>query len=552
MRWRKDEMRENMLKKKIAIISVLSVCVIGIGAGTVWKLYFAEPETEAVYKETEAEYGKLTVGITESGSVEVGTTEQEFLLDISAYTGSESTQTNAFSWEGGMPGMWQTSTESGSSGRSLVVEEVFASVGEEIEEGEALYKISEESAEEIRSGLLEDTSEAELDLKKLQTQLKQTQLSAEHEYETDQTYGAAAEIEYAETLTQLEENRETAEQNLSTAQTELQELQTEEAELQEKIEETSHLYDEAEYLAGYIDIEDDPYGYINAVILREQTKTAKEDEEDTLLEKQDEIEEKQEEITSLQKALTEAEKAKKSGEITAKANYDTRAYRLEHAAELYEVCVGIGEQDVAQAEDAYLEMKEKLDEFDSNIQDGNVVAEYSGVITELGLSVGDTLTQGSTLMTVKDYGEASVTVSVDDDDIDNIEVGDSVNVTVSAFPDEQFTGTVSEIGEAQTNAYLSEVTYEVTVDIDGDVSGIYSGMTSDVTFITKETKEVTYIVNRAVNREGTRSFVYVRNENGEVVEKDIQTGFSDGISVEVTEGLSEGDVVLIESEVSGK
>ena len=75
-------------------------------------------------------------------------------------------------------------------------------------------------------------------------------------------------------------------------------------------------------------------------------------------------------------------------------------------------------------------------------------------------------------------------------------------------------------------------------------------MTSEVTFITKETKEVTYVLNRAINRDGTRSFVYLYDENGNVVEKDVQTGFSDGINVEITDGLVEGDVVLIESKVS--
>ena len=75
-------------------------------------------------------------------------------------------------------------------------------------------------------------------------------------------------------------------------------------------------------------------------------------------------------------------------------------------------------------------------------------------------------------------------------------------------------------------------------------------MTCDVTFITKETKEVLYVANRAVYREGTKSYVKMKQEDGTIVEREIVTGFSDGVSVEVIEGLSEGDVVLIESMVS--
>jgi HlyD family secretion protein len=71
-----------------------------------------------------------------------------------------------------------------------------------------------------------------------------------------------------------------------------------------------------------------------------------------------------------------------------------------------------------------------------------------------------------------------------------------------------------------------------------------------VTLVTKEEREVVYVSNRAIFREGTRSYVKVRNENQEIVERDVETGFSDGVNVEIVEGLSEGDVVLIESKVS--
>ena len=41
----------------------------------------------------------------------------------------------------------------------------------------------------------------------------------------------------------------------------------------------------------------------------------------------------------------------------------------------------------------------------------------------------------------------------------------------------------------------------------------------------------------------------MRDDSGKVIEKEVTTGFSDGVNVEIIEGLSEGDVVLIESKV---
>ena len=42
----------------------------------------------------------------------------------------------------------------------------------------------------------------------------------------------------------------------------------------------------------------------------------------------------------------------------------------------------------------------------------------------------------------------------------------------------------------------------------------------------------------------------MKDEDGNIVTKEVTTGFSDGINVEVVEGLSEGDILLIESKVS--
>ena len=50
-------------------------------------------------------------------------------------------------------------------------------------------------------------------------------------------------------------------------------------------------------------------------------------------------------------------------------------------------------------------------------------------------------------------------------------------------------------------------------------------------------------------REGTKSYVKVRDDSGNIVKQEVTTGFSDGVHVEVVAGLSDGDIVLIESKV---
>ena len=71
-----------------------------------------------------------------------------------------------------------------------------------------------------------------------------------------------------------------------------------------------------------------------------------------------------------------------------------------------------------------------------------------------------------------------------------------------------------------------------------------------MTFITKETETVVYVSNRAVSRENGKSYVKKKEADGSITRQEIITGFSDGVNVEIKEGLSEGDTVLIESKVS--
>ena len=109
---------------------------------------------------------------------------------------------------------------------------------------------------------------------------------------------------------------------------------------------------------------------------------------------------------------------------------------------------------------------------------------------------------------------------------------------------------VTEISEASADS-RGNVVYEVTVTVQGDVSGLFQGMTGDITFITRQSEETLYVYKRAVITENGKSYVKVREDNGNIVKREITIGFSDGTYIQVVEGLSEGDVVLIESKVGG-
>jgi HlyD family secretion protein len=221
----------------------------------------------------------------------------------------------------------------------------------------------------------------------------------------------------------------------------------------------------------------------------------------------------------------------------------------QYADQLYEIDTNGMEDDLDDAKDTLQEAEDALAAFEEQIGDGTVYAEYSGTILSLGCSAGDTLTDEMVVATYADPDNVTMAVSVSQDDIAQISVGSAAELTLTAYGDESFSGEVSSIATSATVG-SSTVNYEVTVRFTGDVDKIYADMTGEATFVEKEAQDVLCISNKAVHQDGARSWVKVLGDDGSVTETTIETGFSNGTKVEVLSGLNEGDIVLVESQVT--
>ena len=172
-----------------------------------------------------------------------------------------------------------------------------------------------------------------------------------------------------------------------------------------------------------------------------------------------------------------------------------------------------------------------------------------GTITDLSYEAGDTISSGATVATFSNTDAVTITVSVSEEDITNIAVGDVVEIELSAYEDQTFAGEVESI-DTSSSSGSSTVSYNVTAAFTGDITGIYTDMTGNVTFISRQVTDVLYVSNKAVQSDGTTSYVKVKDADGTIRMVDVETGFSDGVNVEITSGLTEGETVLIESQVT--
>lgn len=546
--------------KKIWLIA--SICLFMISGAAIITFIAFSKEDKVVYRESQVIKGNLAKGVTESGSVDVGTAIQAFEVDISEFTGSGNftfgTDAGDAASQGGpggnmMMGLMPGVSDVGSTAdRELQIEQVYVEAGQEIEAGTPILKLTKESVEGIRTELSQDVTDAELVYQQALTSQKQTEVDAEGEYKLNSLYETYSQAEYDETVSALTETVEKAKEDLADTEEELAKAKEELAEKEALLTEEKKVLENALFTVEGTDKENALYWWIVAYQTADDAQEMVNTLEDEIERLKEDIEDYGEKKAENETALALAQKELESGEITARGELDKRNYYAKNAQEIYDVAMEQSAFETETAREDYEEAADKLEEFDSVIIEQVISADNSGVVTEVYVAAGDYLTQNMDLINMNNYDEVTITVSVEEGDLEAAALGNVVNVTLAAFEDEVFTGTVTEIGDAEIDSNTNKTMYSVTVTVSNTDNVLYQDMTAEVTFVTDEVSEVLYVPVRAVTEEDGASYVKVRGEDGAIARKKVITGFTDGVHIEIKEGLSEGETVLTESKVRGK
>ena len=148
-----------------------------------------------------------------------------------------------------------------------------------------------------------------------------------------------------------------------------------------------------------------------------------------------------------------------------------------------------------------------------------------------------------TAFTISPEENMCLSVSVDELDINSVEKGQTAVVTFDAIEDKEFEGEVTKIGStASVNGGVAKYTVEITIPKDDEMK---QGMNASATITTEERKDVLTLPMNALQEQGDRTFVYTEQdaEGNLSGETEIQIGLTDGNTVEITDGLEEGDTV---------
>ena len=155
------------------------------------------------------------------------------------------------------------------------------------------------------------------------------------------------------------------------------------------------------------------------------------------------------------------------------------------------------------------------------------------------MKAGDTIdnTSAQTVMAIiADMSELTVTIYVDELDIAGLEKGQEVAVTADALPERQYTGYVDNISINGTSSN-GVTTYPVKIVVN-EPEDLWPGMNVTADIVTDSAEDVLRIPTAAVQRGDT---VLLKDNTQQKVE----LGLSDEDYIEVSGGLSEGDIILV-------
>ncbi len=228
----------------------------------------------------------------------------------------------------------------------------------------------------------------------------------------------------------------------------------------------------------------------------------------------------------------------------------------------------------------------------TNLSYASIYSPIDGVVISRAVEVGQTVAASyatPTLFTIaQDLKQMQVEADVDEADIGQVKTGQRVTFTVDAYPDDSFSGNVTQV-RLEPVEESNVITYTVIIKADNPEKKLMPGLTASISIYTEEVNDILVVETKVLNfqpdeklmaayhqqeagedsatnmsREKTaptppkaahntlaasntaeenQRTVWIK-EGGRIRAQLVRTGASDGISTQITEGLKEGDLVV--------
>lgn len=251
---------------------------------------------------------------------------------------------------------------------------------------------------------------------------------------------------------------------------------------------------------------------------------------------------------------------KESKLISAKEAFQNEKENNSYQSHDERISYKLAENDVITAQSDYDTQKASISEKEISLnkswltyqaQSPTIVAPDSGTIANIvvveGMEISNSLSErtSSTVASIRKTGAPIASVNISEVDINNVQVGQKVYLTLDSIADKKFTGKVVGIDRIGTSS-SGVSNYPVIIKFDEESDLVLPNMGVDVEIVINEKEAALYVPAAAVKSINGKTVVNVKD--GELSKDvDVETGISTNEYTEIISGLDEGDTILLET-----
>lgn len=250
----------------------------------------------------------------------------------------------------------------------------------------------------------------------------------------------------------------------------------------------------------------------------------------------------------------------------AQTNFDREKALFEKnliSAEEYEKV----EQQLNQAKEEYAASQESLEVIRDGVSSKNATSSstlirstITGLILDIPVKVGNsviqanTLNDGTTVATVANMSDLIFEGQIDETEVGSLYEGMPLTITIGALRDYTFDASLEYISpKAVESNGANQFKVKAAVKVDSEHT-IRSGYSANAQIELEKADSVLSVPESALEFVKNEPYVYKKAEDGTYTKTKVTTGLSDGVNIEIKQGLAQGDVVrgprIIEDETA--
>ncbi|QFU12877.1 putative multidrug resistance protein EmrK [Stutzerimonas frequens] len=194
-------------------------------------------------------------------------------------------------------------------------------------------------------------------------------------------------------------------------------------------------------------------------------------------------------------------------------------------------------------------LRQRLEAARATLAKTRIHAQVTGIVQTRDVEPGDLVQPGRTLLSIARSGSSEILLPLDEKNLAPVRLGQAASIIADAYPERVLPARVSFIAPAVDTA---RGTIDVHLDLLEPADFLRQGMTVSVNIETGRRDQALVLPNDALRaRSGPRAQV-LRVRDGVVERVDVRLGLLGNALSEVVEGLTTGDLVLLDDAEEGK